>query len=150
MRDIYAFVIEDDDATAHKIVQILSDAGMCVGGNPTGKYSVHFCTEERYDVITLDLSLPDMDGIEVIRKLRAAKVTTPILVLTEDASVESKIKALGLGADDYMTKPFHKDELVARLKAILRGREYGATEATKFLQLLPKTGDTVSEPLASV
>src|SRR5712671_8198395 len=73
-----------------------------------------------YDIILLDLSLPDMSGYEVLNKLRVSKVKTPILILSGIAGIENKVKGLGFGADDYMTKPFHKDELVARIHAIVR------------------------------
>jgi two-component system cell cycle response regulator CtrA len=73
-----------------------------------------------YDMILLDLNLPDMSGFEVLRSLRASKVKTPILILSGVASIEHKVKGLGYGADDYMTKPFHKTELIARVHAIVR------------------------------
>jgi ActR/RegA family two-component response regulator len=73
-----------------------------------------------YDIILLDLNLPDMSGFEVVRSLRASKVRTPTLILSGLAGVEDKVKGFGFGADDYMTKPFHKDELVARIHAIVR------------------------------
>ena len=73
-----------------------------------------------YDIIVLDLQLPDMSGFEVLKSLRLAKVQTPILILSGNAIVEAKVKALGFGADDYMTKPFHKDELIARISAVVR------------------------------
>ena len=73
-----------------------------------------------YDIILLDLNLPDMSGFEVLRSLRVSKVKTPILILSGLAGIEDKIKGLGFGADDYMTKPFHKDELVARIHAVVR------------------------------
>ena len=73
-----------------------------------------------YDIILLDLNLPDMSGFEVLRSLRVSKVKTPILILSGLAGIEDKVKGLGFGADDYMTKPFHKDELIARIHAIVR------------------------------
>jgi CheY-like chemotaxis protein len=73
-----------------------------------------------YDIILLDLNLPDISGYEVMRTLRVAKVKTPILILSGLAAIENKVKGLGFGADDYLTKPFHKDELVARIQAIAR------------------------------
>ena len=73
-----------------------------------------------YDIILLDLNLPDMSGFEVLRSLRVSKVKTPILILSGLADIENKVSGLGYGADDYMTKPFHKDELVARIHAIVR------------------------------
>jgi two-component system cell cycle response regulator CtrA len=72
-----------------------------------------------YDIILLDLNLPDMSGYEVLRSLRVSKVKTPILILTGLGGIEDKVRGLGFGADDYMTKPFHKDELVARIYAIV-------------------------------
>jgi two-component system cell cycle response regulator CtrA len=82
-----------------------------------------------YDIILLDLNLPDMSGYEVLRTLRVAKVKTPILILSGMAGIEDKVKGLGFGADDYLTKPFHKDELVARIQAIVR-RSKGHSEST--------------------
>ena len=73
-----------------------------------------------HDIILLDLNLPDMSGFQVLRSLRASKVRTPILILSGLASTVDKVKGLGIGADDYLTKPFHKDELVARIHAIVR------------------------------
>ena len=73
-----------------------------------------------YDIILLDLNLPDMSGYEVLKTLRVSKVATPILILSGLAGIEDKVRGLGFGADDYMTKPFHKDELIARIHAIVR------------------------------
>ena len=73
-----------------------------------------------YEIILLDLNLPDMSGFDVLRTLRVSKVKTPILILSGLAGIENKCNGLGLGADDYVTKPFHKDELIARIQAIVR------------------------------
>jgi len=73
-----------------------------------------------HDIILLDLNLPDISGFEVLRSLRVSRVRTPILILSGQASTVDKVKGLGIGADDYLTKPFHKDELVARIHAIVR------------------------------
>ena len=73
-----------------------------------------------YDIICLDLNLPDMHGYDVLKKLRTAKVSTPVLILSGIGEMDSKVRALGFGADDYVTKPFHRDELVARIHAIVR------------------------------
>ena len=89
-----------------------------------------------YDIILLDLNLPDMSGYEVLRTLRVSKVKTPILILSGNTGIESKVKGLGLGADDYLTKPFHKNELVARINAIVRRSKGHA-------QSVVQTGDLV-------
>src|SRR5260370_10183721 len=73
-----------------------------------------------WDIILLDLNLPDISGYEVLRSLRCAKISTPILILSGLATIEDKSRGLGLGADDYLSKPFHKDELIARIHAIVR------------------------------
>jgi two-component system cell cycle response regulator CtrA len=87
-----------------------------------------------YDIILLDLNLPDMPGFDVLKTLRVAKVDTPILILTGNADIDNKVRGLGYGADDYMTKPFHKDEMVARIHAIVR-RSKGHSQS------IIKTGD---------
>src|SRR5262249_24573483 len=73
-----------------------------------------------YDIILLDLNLPDMSGFDVLKTLRVSKISTPILILPGLAGIQNKVRGLGFGADDYMTKPFHKDELVARIHAVVR------------------------------
>jgi two-component system cell cycle response regulator CtrA len=83
-----------------------------------------------------DLNLPDMSGFDVLRSLRLSKVKTPILILSGIAGVENKVKGLGFGADDYMTKPFHKNELVARILAIVRRSQNHA-------QSVIRTGDLI-------
>ena len=82
-----------------------------------------------YDIILLDLNLPDMHGYDVLKKLRTAKVSTPVLILSGIGEMDSKVRALGFGADDYVTKPFHRDELVARIHAIVR-RSKGHSDST--------------------
>ncbi|GJD45981.1 Cell cycle response regulator CtrA [Methylobacterium cerastii] len=81
-----------------------------------------------YDIILLDLTLPDMSGYDVLRSLRVAKIQTPILILSGLSTIEDKVKGLGFGADGYLTKPFHRDELVARIHAIVR-RSQGHAES---------------------
>ena len=84
------------------------------------KEGIDLCKLYEYDLVLLDLNLPDMSGFEVLRSLRVAKVKTPILILSGYSAIEDKVKGLGLGAHDYLTKPFHKDELVARIHAVVR------------------------------
>jgi two-component system, cell cycle response regulator CtrA len=113
-------LIEDDSATAQSIEVMLRSEGFNVYTTDLGGDGVDLGKLYDYDIIVLDLSLPDMSGYDVLRMLRVNKVRTPILVLSGLAAIEDKIKGLGFGADDYMTKPFHKNELVARILAIVR------------------------------
>src|SRR4051794_40834281 len=113
-------LIEDDSATAKAIELILKSESFNAYTTDLGEEGVDLGKLYDYDIILLDLSLPDMSGYEVLRKLRVSKVTTPILILSGIAGIEDKVKGLGFGADDYLTKPFHKDELVARVQAIVR------------------------------
>jgi CheY-like chemotaxis protein len=113
-------LIEDDSATAQSIELMLKSEGFNFSTTDLGEEGVDLGKLYDYDIILLDLNLPDMSGFEVLRSLRVAKVVTPILVLSGLVGIEDKVKGLGFGADDYMTKPFHKDELVARIHAIVR------------------------------
>jgi two-component system cell cycle response regulator CtrA len=113
-------LIEDDSAMARSIELMLRSEGFNVYTTDLGEEGIDLGKLYDYDIIVLDLQLPDMSGFEVLKTLRLAKVQTPILILSGNAIVESKVKALGFGADDYMTKPFHKDELVARIQAVVR------------------------------
>jgi two-component system cell cycle response regulator CtrA len=94
-----------------------------------------------YDIILLDLNLPDMSGYEVLKTLRVAKIGTPILILSGLAGTENKVRGLGFGADDYMTKPFHKDELVARIHAVVR-RSKGHSQSVIYTGKLAVNLDT--------
>ncbi|MCJ2077992.1 response regulator transcription factor [Methylobacterium sp. E-016] len=121
-------LIEDDTVVAQSITFMLKTAGLNPFVTDLGEEGIDLGKLYDYDIILLDLNLPDMSGYEVLRSLRLAKVKTPILILSGMASIEDKVKGLGFGADDYLTKPFHKDELVARIQAIVR-RSQGHAEA---------------------
>ena len=113
-------LIEDDDAVARSIELMLKAAGFNIYTTDLGEEGVDLGKVYDYDIILLDLNLPDMTGFDVLKSLRVAKVNTPILILTGQGDIETKVRGLGFGADDYMTKPFHKDELVARIHAVVR------------------------------
>ena len=113
-------LIEDDSSMARSIELMLRSEGLNVYTTDLGEEGIDLGKLYDYDIIVLDLQLPDMSGFEVLKALRVAKVQTPVLILSGNAIVEAKVKALGFGADDYMTKPFHKDELVARIQAVVR------------------------------
>jgi two-component system, cell cycle response regulator CtrA len=113
-------LIEDDCGTAKSIELMLRTERFNVYTTDLGEEGVDLGKVYEYDIILLDLNLPDLSGFEVLRALRVGRVATPVLILSGLASIEDKIKGLGLGADDYLAKPFHKDELVARIHAIVR------------------------------
>ena len=113
-------LVEDDAAIARSIELMLKVEEINVYRTDLGEEGVDLGKIYDYDIILLDLNLPDMSGYEVLRSLRSAKVVTPILILSGLASIEDKIRGLGLGADDYLSKPFHKDELIARIHALVR------------------------------
>src|SRR6187551_3709293 len=113
-------LIEDDSAVAQSIELMLKSESFNVYTTDLGEEGVDLGKLYDYDIILLDLNLPDISGYEVLRTLRASKIKTPILILSGMAGIEDKVKGLGFGADDYVTKPFHKDELIARIQAIVR------------------------------
>jgi len=113
-------LIEDDSAAARSIELMLKSETFNVYTTDMGEEGIDLGKLYDYDIILLDLNLPDMSGFDVLRTLRVSKVKTPILILSGLAGIENKCNGLGLGADDYVTKPFHKDELIARIQAIVR------------------------------
>ena len=131
-------LIEDDSATAQSIELMLKSESFNVYTTDLGEESVDLGKLYDYDIILLDLNLPDMSGYEVLRSLRVSKVKTPILILSGLAGMEDKVKGLGFGADDYMTKPFHKDELVARIHAIVRRSKGHAQSVVQTGELIVK------------
>ncbi|PWR19025.1 response regulator transcription factor CtrA [Zavarzinia compransoris] len=113
-------LIEDDPQLSKSIELMLGSDGLNVYATDLGEEGLDLGKLYDYDIILLDLNLPDMSGFDVLKKLRAARVNTPILILTGISGIDSKVKGLGFGADDYVTKPFHKEELIARIHAIVR------------------------------
>ncbi len=113
-------LVEDDPTTSRSIELMLTHANLNVYATDLGEEGVDLAKLYDYDLILLDLNLPDMHGHDVLRQLRLARINTPILILTGSDDTETKIKGFGFGADDYLTKPFHREELVARIHAIIR------------------------------
>ena len=113
-------LVEDDSSVAKSIELMLHSEGFIVDSTDLGEDGLEIGKLYDYDIIILDLMLPDIDGYEVLRRLRSARVTTPILILSGLSELDHKIKGLGVGADDYLTKPFDKRELIARIQAIVR------------------------------
>ena len=122
-------LVEDDPMTSKSIEMMLASANLNVYATDLGEEGIDLAKLYDYDLILLDINLPDMNGHEVLRQLRLAKIDTPILILSGVDDTENKIKGFGFGADDYMTKPFHREELVARIHAIVR-RSKGHAQST--------------------
>ena len=121
-------LVEDDMAMAQSIETMLKSESYICDTTDMGEDGLEIGKLYDYDIIILDLMLPDIDGYEVLRRMRAAKIQTPILILSGLSGLDDKIKGLGVGADDYLTKPFDKRELVARIQAIVR-RSKGHSES---------------------
>ena len=113
-------LVEDDPTTSKSIEMMLTHANLNVYTTDLGEEGIDLAKLYDYDLILLDLNLPDMNGHEVLRQLRTARVDTPILILSGEDDTDNKLKGFGYGADDYLTKPFHREELVARIHAIIR------------------------------
>jgi two-component system cell cycle response regulator CtrA len=113
-------VVEDDPTTSRSLELMLSHANINVFCTDLGSDAIDLMKLYDYDLVTLDLNLPDISGHEVLRQVRIAQINTPILILTGSDTVEDKIRAFGFGADDYLCKPFHREELIARIHALVR------------------------------
>ncbi len=111
---------EPDFAVAQSIELMLKSEGIHVYTTDLGEELVDLGKMNDYDIILLEINLPDISGLDVIKQLRAGQIKTPILIISGLSSIDFKVRGLGFGADDYMTKPFHKDEMVARIYAITR------------------------------
>ena len=133
---VRVLLVEDDFAVSQSIETMLKKEGMIVDTTDLGEDGLEIGKLYDYDIIILDLMLPDINGYEVLRNLRGSKVKTPVLILSGLSEPDNKVKGLGYGADDYLTKPFDKKELLARIHAIVR-RAKGHSES------VITTGDVV-------
>lgn len=113
-------VVEDEKKVANFVKKGLLEEGYTVDVVYNGRDGLNFATDQSYDLIILDIYLPGIDGLTILRKLRDGKVKTPVLLLTVRATIEDKVLGLDSGADDYLTKPFAFEELIARVRALLR------------------------------
>jgi two-component system cell cycle response regulator CtrA len=113
-------LVEDDLTTSRAVTMMLRGIGAIVDQTDTGEEALELVRHYDYDIVVLDLLLPDMEGYEVVRRMRGARLETPVLILSGLARPQAKVKGFGMGADDYITKPFDKEELVARIQAVIR------------------------------
>jgi len=144
-------LVEDDPTTAKSIELMLGHANLNVYTTELGEEGIDLAKLYDYDLILLDLNLPDMSGHDVLRQLRMARVETPILILSGEDATDSKLKGFGFGADDYMTKPFHREELIARIHAIIRRSKGHAQSIIRTgkvsVNLDAKTVEAAGEPV---
>lgn len=119
-------IVEDDPTLADGLSRSLQQSGYAVDHAENGEQAQQFLQDSVYDLAVLDLGLPKLDGLEVLRRLRSRGGKTPVLVLTARDTVEDRVKGLDLGADDYLTKPFILTELEARIRALIRRGQMGS------------------------
>jgi DNA-binding response OmpR family regulator len=144
-------LVEDERRVASVVIRALRENSYNVDLADTGEKALEMATQTPYDSILLDIRLPGLSGIEVCRELRDAKIDTPILMLTARGLVEQRVEGLDAGADDYLTKPFAIDELLARVRALIRRRSgegrllrYGDLELDRHRRRVTNAGRTIS------
>jgi len=145
-------IVEDDAVLANGIVQSLTQARHAVDHVSDGAKAYAMVQTTLYDLVILDLGLPNMDGLEVLKKLRQDRNKVAVMILTARDAIESRVKGLDLGADDYITKPFHLDEFEARVRALIRRGQLGnnlpLTCANLTLDVQGKTAMFLEQPIA--
>lgn len=129
--EMRVLVVEDDAKIASFIVKGLKQSGFAVDHAPDGEEGLHLARSQNYDVTVLDIMLPKLDGLTLLRRMREAGIASPVIILSAMASVDDRIKGLQAGGDDYLTKPFAFSELLARVQALIR-RATQTSEPTKL------------------
>ena len=129
-------VVEDEKKVSSFIKKGLEEEGYAVDAAHDGEEGLYMALDNVHDLIILDIQLPKMDGLQVLQEIRRQKVKTPVLLLTVRATIEDKVLGLDSGADDYLTKPFAFQELVARLRALLRRRTEAESTVLKIADLV--------------
>ena len=125
-------VVEDDPAIASFLVKGLKEAGFAVDQASSGGAALEMASRERYDLAVIDLMIPGMDGLALIEELRRRRLTLPVIILSAKRTVDDRVRGLQAGGDDYLTKPFAFEELLARVQALIR-RATGAAEPTRLV-----------------
>ena len=138
-------IVEDDSRLLTQLDQLMQQHGYSVDLADDGKKALFQLTEYPYDLAIVDVGLPVIDGFEVIKKARQQKIDCPILILTARDRWQEKVEGLDAGADDYLTKPFHNEELLARAKALIRR---SAGQASPSIEKGPITLDTLAEEVS--
>jgi two-component system OmpR family response regulator len=133
-------LVEDDNALADGLQRTLKQSGYAVDHAGTGELALRASNEEHYDLVVLDISLPGVDGFEVLRRLRLTRGGTGVMILTAHDGVDDRVRGLDLGADDYMTKPFSLPEFEARVRALLRRSQAVRTPEIRLGALTVDTG----------
>lgn len=145
-------LVEDDSSTAAYVMKALKENGYSVDHAADGSVGLHLATTRPYDVLVVDRMVPGLDGLGLIRALRAAKVSTPSIILSALGQVDHRIEGLRAGSDDYLVKPFVFGELLARIEAVLR-RKQGTGEVTRLqvgdltMDLLARRVERAGKPL---
>lgn len=124
-------LVEDDPEIASYIMKGLKEAGFALDHAPDGEDGLHLALTTHYDAAIIDLMLPGIDGLALIERIRRQKIDTPVLILSAKRSVDERVRGLQIGGDDYLTKPFHFSELLARVQALIR-RSSGSAEASRL------------------
>lgn len=145
-----ALIVEDEPQLRQQLADAISDAGYSIDQAADGQEGLYYGQEYPYDIAIIDLGLPKLNGIELIQRLREQKHNYPILILTARANWQDKVEGLEAGADDYLVKPFHMEELLARLNALIR-RAAGQTNpvlSAGYIQLDTRTQQVLARKQA--